>query len=241
MKKIITFAIAAIMALSLIALPVSAADDLEIDFGSLTADTNMQIYVFEAAGYTENVIQFMQQASAQNLGSIDLSKYGSVTIHYGSDGNAIFQGDKYNGFLAITENGPVMDTAGEPLADAKIVGKVELEDQSNGGWAQGDTEVTIPLDSTYNGPVYVALFSVTKAGVSPNGNFDAVAITSITFNAKTSDGGNTPTDPTAKPTEKPTNKPVTPSTGDSSPIFMVAAAGIVLTVVTIVIKKKSEN
>lgn len=146
---------------------------------------------FLAAGYTENVIQFSGPAGSQDLGAIDLSKYGSVTIEYGSDGGAIFEGDSAQAYLAITENGPVQDGSGAALSDAKIIGKVDLEDQSNGGWATANTEVTIPFNSNYNGNVYVALFAVTKAGVAPNGNFDALAITKITFHEKT--GSETPT------------------------------------------------
>ncbi|MBS5842925.1 MAG: hypothetical protein KIC77_05525 [Clostridiales bacterium] len=229
MKKFIVFAMACMLVFSLFIMPASAAGDLEIDIDSLTQGNGVVIHVFSAAGYTENVIQFSGPAGSQDLGAIDLSKYGSVTIEYGSDGGAIFEGDSAQAYLAITENGPVQDGSGAALSDAKIIGKVDLEDQSNGGWATANTEVTIPFNSNYNGNVYVALFAVTKAGVAPNGNFDALAITKITFHEKT--GSETPTDPTPSSPEPGSTDPTEPpKTGDVNTIIAIAAAGIVLTV-----------
>ena len=73
------------------------------------------------------------------------------------------------------------------------------------------------------------MFAVTKAGVAPNGNFDALAITKITFHEKT--GSETPTDPTPSSPEPGSTDPTEPpKTGDVNTIIAIAAAGIVLTV-----------
>lgn len=234
MKKFIMIAIACVCLLSLCILPAAAAGDLEIDFESLTADKS-NIHVFSAALYTQTVIQFEGPAGTQNVGELDLSKYGSVTIEYGSDAGAVFVGDSAQGYLALTENGAVQDENGAALEDVKIIGRTDLEDQTNGGWANGNTAVTIPFHSDYNGIVYVSLFAVTKEGITPNGNFDGIAITKITFHEKTeSDPPAGSTEKPADPTQTPgsgTKPSDTPKTGDVNVILAIAAAGIVLTVI----------
>ena len=247
MKKLIALVISCVLALSAFLLPAAAAGDLEIDFSTLDTSkkgSQTTIHVFSPAGYTDTVIQFGGPESYVSLGEIDLSQYGSVTIEYGADMNAVFESsDGTRSYVALTSyEGPIAELkAGDEvytLVDGvDIIGQGELEEVT-GNWAGGSNTLTFEFNTNYNGEVFLSQLPARDLGIDePYGRGDGIAITSITFHEK--EGGTTePSDPSEPSTPSDPSDPsdeTPPETGDAHIIFAVAAAGIALTVL---IRKK---
>lgn len=247
MKKLIALVISCVLALSAFLLPAAAAGDLEIDFSTLdTSKTGSQttIHVFSPAGYTDTVIQFGGPENYVSLGEIDLSQYGSVTIEYGADMNAVFESsDGTMSYVALTSyEGPIAelkdgDEVYTLVDGVDIIGQGELEEVT-GFWAGGSNTLTFEFNTNYNGEVFLSQLPARDLGIDePYGRGDGIAITSITFHEK--EGGTTePSDPSEPSTPSDPSDPsdeTPPETGDAHIIFAVAAAGIALTVL---IRKK---
>ena len=138
MKKLIALVISCVLALSAFLLPAAAAGDLEIDFSTLDTSkkgSQTTIHVFSPAGYTDTVIQFGGPENYVSLGEIDLSQYGSVTIEYGADMNAVFESsDGTMSYVALTSyEGPIAelkdgDEVYTLVDGVDIIGQGELEE-----------------------------------------------------------------------------------------------------------------
>ncbi len=177
MKKFLALLLSAMMVLSCFAGMTfnvvaedsveGAVEDLVIDIASLEGAVE-----FGAAGYTGKVLQFMNYGLAVKLGDIDLSKYSSVVITYGSDGGAKL-GDA-GSQLVLTKNGPVSNEDNSDKADVEIIASGALTNPMS-GWYSGSRKCEIALDTDYNGPVY--LCHKMKSS-------DGIAVDSIKFIAK---------------------------------------------------------
>ena len=121
------------------------------------------------AGGVESAALLHQGSIA--LGEIDLSKYSAVVVTYGSDPGAK-QGD-VGTFMALTKNGAVENADSSDKTDAEIIAQATMSNAT--GFWNVTRDVTIELDTDYNGVVYLA--QDMKDG-------NGIAITSIVFIAK---------------------------------------------------------
>ncbi len=95
-----------------------------------------------------------------SLGEWDLSKYKSLTITYGADNRAVFYDEeKGNAYIALTTTGAVQDTDGNAIADANIIGQVDIPVP---GFSWSNDELEITIDSNYSGEVYLAIFHIVE-------------------------------------------------------------------------------
>lgn len=125
--------------------------------------------LFTAAGYgqSEKVLQLMNPGVSFNIGTFDLSKYTAVEFTYGSDSGAML--GTYRSELILTDK------------DGNELGRKVLSNPQ-AGWKAGSRTVDIPVNSNYNGPVYVSMNMQPR----PNGSKDGVAINKIQLVGKTS-------------------------------------------------------
>ncbi|MBR5279607.1 MAG: hypothetical protein IKU26_01375 [Clostridia bacterium] len=151
---------------------------------------------------------------ALNLGTVDLSKYDRVSITWwdAAYGNArTLAAGSVN--FAITSTG-ALDTTTDKQVEQSGVNKLaswSLATAKNisakEDFRSAET-ITLSLNSTYSGPVYLAYMGTTNA----------VAVSKVTFHAKAVEPApsETPTEaPTEIPTEIPTESPTT--TPESTP------------------------
>ncbi|MBR5500221.1 MAG: hypothetical protein IKV74_01695 [Clostridia bacterium] len=152
---------------------------------------------------------------ALNLGTVDLSKYDRVSITWwdAANGNArTLAAGSVN--FAITSTG-ALDTTTDKQVEQSGVNKLaswSLATAKNisakEDFRSAET-ITLSLNSTYSGPVYLAYMGTTNA----------VAVSQVTFHEKAVDP--TPSEtPTATPTETPTEVPTvspTAATPESTP------------------------
>ena len=176
------------------------------------------------AGNVSGTIVMMNYGNYIKISNdIDLSKYSKATISL-SAGAALSEEYEIGFFSKAIPFGQ----AGAKNTDGLIAsGAVPVGD------AVWDSYRTMEIDLSnvdYKGELFISYY---MAGT------DGCCVTEIELTLK---DGQTSTDPTTKPTAKPTDPTKTPDkkpdnskTGDSSMIFAVAAAGIVLTVL---LKKK---
>ncbi len=248
-KKPLILTVTVVCIFVLMAIGVYASSPpTEIDIESLADEKGTgNVHIFAQAQYTDFVLQMGNIGDYHSLGEIDLSKYDTVTIWYGADGGAQYYDDNINAFLALTTTGATQDTKYVPIEDVNIISKVNLENPE-GSWANSSMEVSMKIDSDFNGEVFLAL-NMAKIGDRQDG----LAITEIEFSDSTYA---TPTpEPTKEPTPSPvkTNTPVPsqkPSTekpvdveksGSNLPVIIglsVAVVAVVVVVVVLIKKKK---
>lgn len=248
MKKtglIMTLVVVFVLMSSLMA--YAANPPYEVDIEALQGGTGTgNIHIFSPAGYSDYILQMGNIGDYMSLGVIDLSKYDTVTIMYGADGGAEFYDDEKHAWLALTTNGPTINSSYTPIPDVDIISQVNLENP-DGNWAGGNTEVTMTIDSDFNGEVFLAM-TMAKIGTRQDG----IAITDIIFSDSTY------TTPTPEPTKTPSPTPEktatavptatkSPDAGDegNGSIIPVVAAGaavvvIAVVVVVIIVKKKKK-
>lgn len=184
---------------------------------------------------------------ALNLGTIDLSKYDSVSITWwdAAYGNArTLAAGSVNfavtstGALDTTENKQVEQSGVNKLASWSLSAAKEIGAKADFRTAE---TVTLTLNSAYNGPVYLAYMGTTNA----------VAVSQITFHKKAvaPTPSTTPVvTPSEAPSEQPTNTPQitasvaptqtpsgNPTTGDNGVLFgmsivllLIAVSGVVI-------------
>ncbi len=122
---------------------------------------------FSAAGYPGKVFQLFNYDNHILLGDLDLSKYESMIVVYGSDGGAML-GDVGSEML-LTANGAIYDNNKTPVEGAEVLASAPLSNPT-AAWYAGDREVVINIDSDYNGPVYLC---------HKMGGSDGVAVSAI--------------------------------------------------------------
>lgn len=163
---------------------LSVAEDATDAFGNSLTTEDVPDYNYNVAGhksavywngtgYTHKVLQLTNYGTAIDLGNIDLSKYTAVKITYGSDGGAKL-GDVGSEFC-LTSNGAVQNGTGSAKSGVKYLARATLSNANGKGWSSGTRSVTLPLNTTYNGTVYLAMYM-------RDGN--GTAVTAMTFVGK---------------------------------------------------------
>lgn len=142
-------------------------------YDDLVIDVNNHANAAAYANYSNKVLILTSHGANYSLGTIDLSKYSAVTITYGSHHVANLGDEGCEVFL--TENGAVQNSDASDKTDAKMIASGALSN-STAAWASGNREVSIPLNSTYNGEVFI-----TNSILNGNG----IAISKIEFVGKT--------------------------------------------------------
>jgi hypothetical protein len=93
--------------------------------------------------------------SYASLGEIDLSKYEAIVVTYARSQDVDYA--SYNTTFGFTNKGAMQTAGGEKVSDedAGVITKYVFEGSVPGGW-QGRVDVTLELNSDYNGEVFVA-------------------------------------------------------------------------------------
>lgn len=218
------------------------ADDLKINAANVVKHGNGNLGILTAGESTkrcfpttDSFVYFRNSGGMSvSLGSVDLSKYDSVTITWwdAACGKARTLAPGSINF-AITTTG-ALDTTDAKQVEQEGVNKIVY-------WSLGENKevgakddfrtaesITLTFDSDYSGPVYLAYMGATNA----------VAVSQITFNAKAP-----VEEPTEAPTQAPTQAPsVNPDTGDHSSFFAIAIILAMVAAGTItVVRYKKEN
>ncbi len=191
LSKYIGLCIALVLMMSLVVLPESvlgAETSYEVDLGSLNGESGS---VTVRDGYPEAlypegayVLQFAGGCGYIYLGHMDLSQYSEVVLNVGSSASAVFSDESGKAYLALTSNGPVAEgnknTGITPVDTVNILSKKNLSSPP-GRWASGEQIVSIPIDSTYVGDVYLAYGPIIRDN---NGApvLDSIVVSKIVFN-----------------------------------------------------------
>lgn len=125
-------------------------DDLVIDATTITGSN----FTVSTNGIECN--QFGQYAS---IGNIDLSLYGSVVFSYASDAEADFKSVLGELVFALTTTGAIQNSDGTAVAEANIVVQKSGISAVASSWVPED--VTVDIDSDYNGEVFFAVYHAT--------------------------------------------------------------------------------
>ena len=130
--------------------------DYEISPGRMAAIEGNAVYCSEDdMGFGGGYMAFVDPGMAWKIGTLDLSKYSSVEITYGSDGGALFA-EGSNTFLALTQNGATQNSDYTAKEDTQILARTEQLAAPTGSWGAGKTTVTIDLSTDYSGEVWMA-------------------------------------------------------------------------------------
>jgi len=160
MRRIFAFVLAFMLMLCLFSFGVSANEDLVIDIskveGKAGFNQNSPLGLWPAAGYDDkHVIAMCNFGSYASLGEIDLSKYEAIVVTYARGQDVDYA--SYNTAFGFTNKGAMQTAGGEKVSDedAGVITKYVFEGSVSGGW-QGRVDVTLELNSDYNGEVFVA-------------------------------------------------------------------------------------
>ena len=126
-------------------------------------------------GFGGGYMAFVDPGMAWKIGTLDLSKYSSVEITYGSDGGALFA-EGSNTFLALTQNGATQNSDYTAKEDTQILARTEQLAAPTGSWGAGKTTVTIDLSTDYSGEVWMA-YNMEEI----SGRQDGVIVSAVRF------------------------------------------------------------
>ena len=98
------------------------------------------------------VFDFCVAGTAINLGTIDLSKYTAIKITYGSDPAAPLNEEGHT--LVLTSTGAVADGSNKPI-EYTALAISDILTNATSSWKNGAREITIALNTDYNGEVYL--------------------------------------------------------------------------------------
>ena len=186
-------------------------EDYEINLNALEAIEGDAFYsANDDMGFGGGYVGFLSGGKAWKIGTLDLSKYSSVEITYGSDGGALFA-EGSNTFLALTQNGATQNSDYTTKEDAQILARTEQLAAPAGSWGAGKTTVTIDLSADYNGEVWMA-YNMEEI----NGRQDGVIVSAVRFIAKKAD----PAEPTAEPATPPDQTPNSDTADDGGSILL---------------------
>ena len=190
LSKCVGLIIALVVLLSMVTLPegvFGAQESYEVDLGSLNGESgNVTVRDgYPDALYPEGayVLQFAGGCGYIYLGNMDLSQYSEVVLNVGSSASAVFSNESGKAYLALTSNGPVAEgnknTGITPIDTVNILSKKNLSSPP-GRWASGEQIVTIPIDSSYSGDVYLAYGPIIRDN---NGSpvLDSIVVSKMVF------------------------------------------------------------
>ena len=124
--------------------------DYVVDMDGLTSvEGGAVLDVEDSLLFGNQTVLFVEAGQAWKIGTLDLGKYSSVEITYGSDGGALFA-EGSNTFLALTQNGATQNSDYTTKEDAQILARTEQLAAPTGSWGAGKTTVTIDLSADYN-------------------------------------------------------------------------------------------
>ena len=210
-KKVIGFFAALAFSVSLLSISAYAAEDYAIDLNHLAAIEGDAFFsANDDMGFGGGYVGFLSGGKAWKIGTLDLSKYSSVEITYGSDGGALFA-EGSNTFLALTQNGATQNSDYTAKEDTQILARTEQLAAPAGSWGAGKTTVTIDLSADYNGEVWMA-YNMEEI----NGRQDGVIVSAVRFIAKKAD----PAEPTAEPATPPDQTPNSDTADDGGSILL---------------------
>ncbi len=197
-KKVIRFFAALAFSVSLLSVSAYAAEDYAIDLNHLDAIEGDAFYSQnDDMGFGGGYVGFLSGGKAWKIGMLDLGKYSSVEITYGSDGGALFA-EGSNTFIALTQNGATQNSDYTAKEDTQILARTEQLAAPAGSWGAGKTTVTIDLSTDYNGEVWMA-YNMEEI----SGRQDGVIVSAVRFIAKKT----AVAEPTAEPTTPPDQTP----------------------------------
>ena len=193
-KKVIRFFAALAFSVSLLSVSAYAAEDYAINLNALEAIEGDAFYSQnDDMGFGGGYVGFLSGGKAWKIGTLDLGKYSSVEITYGSDGGALFA-EGSNTFIALTQNGATQNSDYTAKEETQIIARTEQLAAPTGSWGAGKTTVTIDLSTDYNGEVWMA-YNMEEI----SGRQDGVIVSAVRFIAKKT----AVAEPTAEPTTPP--------------------------------------